>query len=641
MAANGAVIGRWALAAAIIAAGVVVAAVDPAGSITAEAAGRAALAAAAAGGWGTVALGAGGALLRWQAPGLLEGDRGLLHASAAGLLAWGLGAGALAAMGGLGPLGLAALAAALGAGWLARPAIRWPALAPAELAAVVGLAAAGAIVALAPAITTDELYYHLALPRELLDARGLVGGVLRPDGNRPLLLHLPYAALLATGGEGAVRIFHLGTMLATLSGVVACSRAWVGPQGALVATALLIGSWTFLEDAGLASNNVPAALCALAVLDAAMRGEVRGMALAAGAALSVKYTAAGAVAGAFLVGRAPLRARVGAGLAALALVSPWWIRNALEGLHPLFPFAGWTPVAGVDFAFQYPEKYGVGRSLPDLLRLPWDAVARGEIQSFRFLGRLNPLWLLLVPAGLAALRTGGTGRRLTLAGAVAVVAWAAGPHWLRYLVPALPGLALVIAAGLQAPAGLVGGRPTGVALAVCFLLGLPASWGPILTRAADRLPAALGQESRDAFLTRNLDDWPAIAWANEHLPPDARVALLFNWSAALVERPTLLSSVEDHIPSRHWLLTHGEDSLDALRAAGATHLLTTRVHFLPSVYPFLDAETFSAAFTRPEALLDRLLLDEATLVYQQGRTRVYRLPPVAGQKSEPAHGDSP
>jgi hypothetical protein len=135
----------------------------------------------------------------------------------------------------------------------------------------------------------------------------------------------------------------------------------------------------------------------------------------------------------------------------------------------------------------------------------------------------------------------------------------------------------------------------------------------------------LGAESREEMLARKVPDWPAIAWANDHLPPDARVALFFDWSTFLLERDSVLASVEDHTPLRYYVLTHGERTLADLRERGITHAVVGRVHFLRSTYSFVDDETFARDFEGPEATVDRLLLQEAELLFENGGTRVYAL----------------
>jgi hypothetical protein len=590
---------------------------DPAGSIRGEAARAGLIALCATGAMILAAAGAGGVLLGRIAPELAEGEDSGIHALLLGLLLWGLGGLLLAVLGGLSGPGVVALAAALSAGWLARPRLRLPAVPPLALAAIGVVALVGLVDAMAPPIETDELYYHLALPAKMLRAGGLVGGVLEPDGSRPMILHLPMTCLLLLGGDIAPRLLHLALTVALLLACVSIGRRHASEHAGVFAALALAGSWSVVHEAGLASNNIPTALAAFVALDAALRGQRTALALLLGLALSIKYTAAGAAGGVILIAAMSWSSRVLVGVGALAVVAPWWLVNLAHGLHPLFPFAGWSG----DLSFEYLEKYGFGRQPLDLLLLPLRAVFSAEPTSFRLLGRISPLLLAMLPATLWHARRHPATRRLLLASAVAGVMWAAGPHWLRYLLPALPMIALAAAAGV----GALSERGRG-ALLVCLLAGLPANLGPLLPRLADRLPAATGRETTAAYYDRVEDTWPAMSWASENLPEDARVALLYTWTGYLLRRDYVLGSVEDHIPVRHWLLTHGHDSLAALRQEGVTHLIVGRIGFLHKTYSFMPKPAFQEAFLEPLAMLEALLLEEAVLIHEARRVRIYRLP---------------
>ena len=163
------------------------------------------------------------------------------------------------------------------------------------------------------------------------------------------------------------------------------------------------------------------------------------------------------------------------------------------------------------------------------------------------------------------------------------------------------------------------------ALGLVGLMGLPANLGPLLLDTAKAWPVASGRVPQSAFLEEHVHDWPVIEWSNEHLPKDAKVALLFSWSGYLLDRDRVLGSVEDHVPTRHWLITHGEMSLQALRTAGVTHVVVGRAAFLPKSYPFLTEQQLSVEFWLPRDQLESLLLMEATLLFQHGNSRVFRL----------------
>ncbi len=599
--------------------------------------------------WIAAAWLSGRGALRRLAPGLTEDPLSWLHSMVLGLLVWSAGVGALAVAGALRAGPLLGLGVGMGLAGLifGRGPVTAPRVAPAGGAerAILGLAAAfGVVQALAPPADTDELYQHLALPARMLREGGLIGGPLHADGSRPMGLHLIWASLSALGGDRAARLATAAAGVAVLEATRGCmARAGAEPAARGVVLLAILGSQAFTQELGLAANNLPTALAVLAAYAAAGQGSAVGLGAAAGVALTFKYTAAGPLLG---VGVGALAGGVRGPSAAVALavlvVAPWWIRNIADGLHPLFPYAGWerlpgAPTEGLRFAFL--DKYGAGRAPGDLLALPWRAVMTGDPESFRFLGRLNPAW---IPVGIAALAAPGSGGgRALAAGVVGAVAWAAGPHWLRHLLPTLPLIAIAGACGLQTLAprpgpqrrALIGG------CAVALLSGAAANGLPLLARLADRAPAAAGREDATTFYSRHLPAHEAVAWANQHLPEDARVALLFDWSSALIDRPTLLGSVEDHVPTRSWLLRHGDAALPALREAGATHLIVGRAGFLRKQYPMLSDERFHAELVLPAEQLEDQLSQHAELLYEARHTRVFRLrdaPPWTPPRAPPA-----
>jgi len=376
---------------------------------------------------------------------------------------------------------------------------------------------------------------------------------------------------------------------------------------------------------GLAYNNLPTALWCLLALDNALEDKPRRMALFSGMALAAKYTAAPVVAGIFLAWifqkglSAFPKVLAWTGLA-LCIVAPWWIRNLAQGQHALFPYAGWESES---VRFMMLEKYGMGREVLDLFALPWNLSVHAQTDSFVFLGRVTPAGLLLLPAGLfLALKNN---KALWIAAGVSFVGWALGPHWLRYLLPAAPILALALSSGF-----IMLSTWARWAIYAAFLLGLPANLGPWANDLSVKGPAAFGQQSREAFLQERVRGWSAVDWINQNSPEEAGVALLFAWPKAYVERPILLGSVEDHIPSRVHLDREGDQALQVLKKAGVSHVLVGGIcdgckNFLHKSYPFLSEAQFEDQFRRPEQQLHSLLLKEATKVFESGKYSVWRL----------------
>jgi len=499
-------------------------------------------------------------------------------------------------------------------GWLRRPTIRWPGMPWPTLLLLVPLVLAAGVVALGAPTDTDEVYQHLALPKQLLNEGRLPTGELRPNAARPLGLHLVYTTVMALGGATAAKTLHLVMGVLLLLRTEAIARRMGGAAAGFVAVAAMAGSYTVVRELGLAYNNLPTALACLLALDACLGGRGWRMALFGAVALSLKYTAAPVLAGIWLVylfRTRRFKETLATGGAAIAAVVPWWIRNAADGLHPLFPFAGWEAQDRFEFAFL--DRYGMGREWTDLLLLPWNATVHAETTSYVFLGRISPVFLL----GAALVIWPVLRRRGELAAAAAValvgcIGWAAGPHWLRYLLPTLPILAVLTGVGATT-------LPKRIGVVLCLAVvgaGLPSNLGPWIPQIPIDEPRA-----------EAIPGHSAARFASERLPQDSKVAVLFAWPDWYLDVPYVLSSVEDHVPTRHWLYVHGDDSLEALRAEGVTHVLVGRVNFIHKSYPFLSDEQFHEQFEVPEAQLAELLLADGVLLFEDNRYAVWRLQP--------------
>ncbi len=595
------------LATALLAVVVVLGLADP--GVAPEALLRALRGGAGALGWAVASVGVGRLVLR---------SGRVVELLAAGVAVLGL---ALLPLAALDLLRLGWVLGLLGvAGWSVGRVDR-PSRPPAAVLVVaLVFAVPGLIDALAPPVDTDELYYHLAVPQALLD-RGLQGGFWFPEASRPLPLALVWGAAMGSGGEAAPKLLHLVLVFALLWEVRALGQREVGPWAGELAALALLGSWSFVRESGLAYNDLPTALFVVCALRACLDGKAGRLALFAGAALATKYTAAGAVTAIYLLalwrGFGLRRVAVATGLA-LAWVAPWWLRNVADGLHPLFPYAGWAHFDG--FVFLYLEKYGAGREPMDLVAAAWRAFTEASPRSYSFLGRLNPVFLVCVPAaGVAALRG-----RATFAWLVVPIwlAWLLGPHSLRYLLPGLPVLALAATEGVAELPRL--GR---VAVLAVWVAGLPSNVGPWLDTVGDRAAVALGTEDRDDFLARNVYGWEALAWVRDQAPSDAKVALLYTWGRYYVGRPWVLGSVEDHTPTRYLVRQHGSQAIEALAAAGVTHLVVSEEKPIRKVHRFLDDAEWREAFLEPRSSVDEQLRGQATRVFRAGEHSVWRVVP--------------
>lgn len=353
------------------------------------------------------------------------------------------------------------------------------------LGVVLGLAL---VAGLAPNTHFDVEVYHYTLPRLYLERGGLYWtGSFVFDGFFQQS-HMLYVLALGLGGEAAAGLLG-GLFLAWLGllTVSIVSRFQPGAAGSVLVV-ILTSPVVLLQSSG-GLTDLPAAALAMWALDAWL-GHCYGIcALACGAAVATKLSAAPAVAALVLASllRGHRRGAAGIVLATVLVCAPWWGRNLYHTGTPLYPLGGdWSPrrVRSLEV--------GVGKLLPRRfplsLLLPDFSAGDGR----RWQQAFNPaLWagcLLTGPgAGWTWLPTG-----VYLIGVLPL-------HLAdqRYLLPGLLWLGVI--SGLRIHGWLARSRWVRLALAASAGTGLAFTTAWVLPR----VPVALGWESPDHFLERH------------------------------------------------------------------------------------------------------------------------------------------
>ena len=390
------------------------------------------------------------------------------------------------------------------------------------------------VVTCAPISSADALLHHVAAP-ELFEQRHRV--VETPwswNSYQPYTVEMLVldGFLVWDGVQGAfapLLLLFAGTAATALGAARLAGRT----VGLLAATIVLcqpfttwVGTSTFVEP-GLV---LVVALALWNLVQFARTGWVPALVLTgvfAGAAAGMKYQG---VAAALLIAcglvlvrdRLTVRRVALAAVPALAIALPWYVKNAILTGNPVYPlFFGGVNEEADRLARESFEGYGHGTSLLDLVLLPFrlladaEAFDRGEFAS--------PLPLLFAPLALLASR----GRRVA-AVALALcaaygLAWFVGSQHARFLLPLLPPLAVLAAVGMVelARAGRLGRLATIAVTTGALAAGL----GITLAYAGQFVSVVTGRESEQQFLLDNTSYYAATAWVNDHLPPDARVAV--------------------------------------------------------------------------------------------------------------------
>jgi hypothetical protein len=490
-------------------------------------------------------LGAGAAVL---APLGSSGDRAfdVLNRLGAGAVAFSLltfAAGWLGLLYTAAYVPLLVLAAAGGALVLARsvrgarlPRLRtWPAWQLALAALIAVYVVAEVLVTAAPISSADALHYHANLP-ELFAREGRIEEVpWMWQSYQPFTVELLVldGFLLWDSVQGAFAPLLLG--LGGGATVLVAAHRLAGRGVALLATALYLcqpfALWlltsTFVEPA--AAFTVALAVANLVRYARGAGPEALVLAgVFTGATAGMKYIAAGAAVvvalGALLVlwRRLSLRLVVAFGIPALAVALPWYVKNAILKGDPAYPLLfGWENEEQRATSWESFNNFGQGHSPLDLLLLLGRLLADAE--SFNRAEYITPLLILFAPVALLDPRARRAARIVLACVGAYLLVWFFSVQDARYLLPAMPVLAVLAAVGIVAMArqGELGRTVAIVGSVSAFAVG-----GVVSVAYASRfVPYLANRQSEDAFLRDTVSYHESTEWLNANLPPDSRIVV--------------------------------------------------------------------------------------------------------------------
>jgi hypothetical protein len=526
----------------------------------------------------------------------------------------------------------------------------------------------GLIGGLAPEIRSDALAAHLPIARTFAQA----GGLVEMRDNRASYLQinaeLLYAAAMTLHpGAALAKLYHYAAgLLASLVVYATGARAW-NPRAGLAAAVLVAGTPLVWWLGSTAYTDLwlvlfVAALAQVLILFGARptRGRALAAGLVAGAAVGTKLPSLAAV--------APLVAVL---LVCVALRSPgprrWHAAGALVlGMiltgacsfarawlltgNPVFPLLNavfQSPYArSVALLGRAYRHLGMGRSVTDFLLIPWRVTYLPE----RFVedGTIGPAYLALLPAAAVAVILLRHARWLAAVITSAVAIWFLTSMYLRFLVPVLPLVALVSAAGLLATPRH---RTASAAAVLCLALAVATAAAAWVASGPWYFPVGIVRRSttRDAFLAASDPGYPVARFAAASLPAGARLYsaghdLTFYYDRAVVTLTWHGTIAAPRLRRRALNALTGRELQQLLLAAGFTHLVVNRSNRVVTEFRrpggWLARETFWDEGPRLEfACREHYLftLDRAARARTPGRQEFMRNPDRSVQLRPGAH----
>ena len=408
------------------------------------------------------------------------------------------------------------------------------------------------ISSLAPPTAKDTLLYHFAVPKTFVAQSGNA----HIDGNIASYLslgtemHDVWAMLLggflnqraAETVAGVTTFLFFPLLLMAIFGwarEIGISRRW-----SLIATVMVASIPTAYYVASSGYIDLSLALfVTLAIYSLSRWWNVQSsgwlvmIAIFLGAALSIKLTAIVAFAAFALV--VLLRARNAAGAAkilaggfaalilASVIASPWYLRTWRATGSPVFPFYmsiwkgeanNWDVERSNLFQGMNSQYGGEQKTAVDYMLAPANISIIAQPDEARYFdGVLGVAFLIGLPILVWAFWKFELPVEAKIGVGIAAIMflfWLFSSQQLRYLLPIVPVMAIAIAASVEA----IAARRTRLYVIWKYSL-IAASIAGIFTSTAwflksAPLRVALGGETRDEYLTRNLDYYPYYQWLN-------------------------------------------------------------------------------------------------------------------------------
>jgi hypothetical protein len=430
------------------------------------------------------------------------------------------------------------------------------------------------LLCLMPPVSRDALIHHLAIPKLWIRHGGLFETPWSAFSYFPMNVDLLYLVPLLFGNDRVPSFIHL--LFGWGTGYLVyrylkdqAGRVW-GMLGLLVfaSTPMVMRlSITAYVDLGMIFFTTASVLSYLRWRDGRYE-EVKWLLLAAvcmGLAAGTKYNAliswlflGGAVC--FLYARdtgKQLQAiRWGAifSLVALAVVSPWLVKNLILKGNPIYPLldnlfsfihggretaaflAAGDAEKGAGYSLLSNRTLQYGEEVWQILLLPLRIFFEGRDHSPQhFDGVLNPLFALAIPFAFFGSRKGHRFFFFLFIVFVFLVSILMADVRIRYMLPILPFMTILAVMGIRNGTEWLASRRQSamrlagraVPFAIALLIAANLFYLGNQFTAIRPLPYLLGGESGDEFLSRQVGSYPATAFINRELPEDAVVYLLY------------------------------------------------------------------------------------------------------------------
>ena len=506
--------------------------------------------------------------------------------------------------------------------------------------------------ALTPPFSWDAQVYHLLIPKRLIANKGFCFLPFNVYSNMPYAMDLFYLLAMAAADDAAANLTHFALGVLVCISLIAISRRYFTPLAGIIAALLFVCHPMVIYEYGVAFIDVGLALFCLwtaaSLLEWRRTGCIGYLILSgvfAGMGMGSKYTmiAGAAAAIIILLGLSFRRLQlilyfmIPAGL----LIIPWLIKNYYYTGNPVYPlmyhiFGGreWSAQQAA-WVVDWQRSIGIGRSFLDCLLLPFRIFMMSDMQKgyAGFAGTLYPYILILLPSALFIKKNRKSALLLFVFFAVFFAVWAMGAQQVRFLIPALPLLALCSAAGAVSLKKRNFTFLYFMALAIASIAPIHLFVKEIIPenkRDGSYLPMIFGDEKREDFLRARVRAYPCFEYLKRICSKDEPVIFLYENRGYYCSQPYFADSMFE--ASHFFALALEAGTIDAfadkIKNMGCRYVLIDELirQSVKSQGATLFSKKENAQkFENALAVVERFIDIHLEKVFEENQATVYRL----------------
>jgi len=268
------------------------------------------------------------------------------------------------------------------------------------------------------------------------------------------------------------------------------------------------------------------------------------------------------------------------GVPTLLLAAPWYIKTYLYTGNPLYPLF-FKQLGGIEWSAQLSQQFfawqdgmGMGRSLRDYLLLPLRVVLDADYGYARFDGRIGQFWLLATPLSLFVWPSVGRGRSELICACMYFVFWALSSQQLRFLIAALPLLAIAACLAAASLTSRMTNSIARTALHAALLVATCCTAWPMLRPSLDQASSEATRLVEQGPADPKTAIPPGIAFINEHTRPSSKILLINGNGGFFLERAYIADSFGE-ASQLSWLMSGAatqQQLMAIFRSLSVTHL---------------------------------------------------------------------